>query len=367
MIRNIFLESLESALSEKGWGVAMKKNGWRYAIAVGMAFVFAVGGLGMSVSAAGKKAEKDGAEIVLGAVREIESIKITMNAYSEKGTGTVESGKLNEGAENSADKEAGTDMKESESEEGDDFIADSEDTEESTGEAEAGDETEEAAATEQGEGEEPEEKEENAEEIDAYFDDSVFVGDSIMLGFRNYAMKRQDTFLSRMNFLAAGSFSANNALWEVKEDSVHPVYQGKQRQVWESIALMGGKKIFIMLGMNDLNITGVEGSCEKYKELIGKIKESNPDTEIYIMSMTYVLKGKETGKLENNTIREYNAMLEAMAEENGWGFVDIAEALADENGDLAEEYCSDGFAHQNPEAYDVWVSVLRKYAGEHLQ
>ena len=56
-----------------------------------------------------------------------------------------------------------------------------------------------------------------------------------------------------------------------------------------------------------------------------------------------------------------------MALQNGWGFVDVAEALADENGDLAAEYCSDGFAHQNPEAYDVWVSVLRKYAGEHLE
>ena len=59
-------------------------------------------------------------------------------------------------------------------------------------------------------------------------------------------------------------------------------------------------------------------------------------------------------------------MLETMAEKNGWGYVNVAEALADGNGDLAEEYCSDGFAHQNPEAYDVWVSVLRKYADEHL-
>lgn len=179
-------------------------------------------------------------------------------------------------------------------------------------------------------------------------------------------MKRQDTFLSRMNFLAAGSFSANNALWDVNDESVHPVYQGEQRQVWESVSLMGSKRVFLMLGMNDLNITGVEGSCEKYEELIGKIKEKNPDAEIIIMSMTYVLKGKETGKLQNDTIREFNGMLETMAEKNGWGYVNVAEALADGNGDLAEEYCSDGFAHQNPEAYDVWVSVLRKYADEHL-
>ena len=55
-------------------------------------------------------------------------------------------------------------------------------------------------------------------------------------------------------------------------------------------------------------------------------------------------------------------MLEEMAEKNGWGFVNVADAIADENGDLAAEYCSDEFAHQNPAAYDIWVSVLRDYA-----
>ncbi len=222
-----------------------------------------------------------------------------------------------------------------------------------------------AADGDQSLGEAPDDEE--SAEIDAYFDGSVFVGDSIMLGFRNYAMKRQDTFLNRMNFLAAGSFSANNALWEVDEKSVHPVYQGEQRQVWESIAMMGSNKVFLMLGMNDLNITGLEGTCGQYMELIDKIEESSPDAQINIMSMTYILKGKEAGKLENDTIREYNEMLKEMAEDNGWGFVDVAEALADGNGDLAEEYCSDGFAHQNPEAYDVWVTVLRKYAKDHLK
>lgn len=212
----------------------------------------------------------------------------------------------------------------------------------------------------------PEEK--AAEErTDAYFDNSVFVGDSIMLGFRNYAMKRQDSFLSRLQFLAAGSYSVNNALWEVNEKSVHPMYRGKQRQVWESISMMGGRRVFLMLGMNDLNINGLEGSCEKYKELVEKIREADPEAEIHIMSMTYVMKGKGTGLLENDTIREYNSMLKQMAEENGWGYVDIADSLADENGDLAEGYCSDDFAHQRPEAYDIWVSVLRDYAKEQLE
>lgn len=227
--------------------------------------------------------------------------------------------------------------------------------------------TQEGAAEEGSSAEMTAEEKEMEQKIDAYFDGTVFVGDSIMLGFRNYAMKRQETFLSRLQFLAAGSYSANNALWELgNEESVHPVYQGEPRYVWDSIAMMGSRRVFIMLGMNDLNVTGLEGSVEKYEELIAKIKESCPDAEIHIMSMTYILHGKEVGKLENNTIREYNGILQEMAGRNGLGYVNVADALADSNGDLAAEYCSDEFAHQNPAAYDIWVSVLRNYAKTEL-
>lgn len=206
------------------------------------------------------------------------------------------------------------------------------------------------------------------QQIEEFYDDAVFVGDSIMLGFRNYAMKRQDDkLLSSLDFLAAGSFSINNSFWDVdNKNSVHPLYKGEKRYVWESISIMESKRVFIMLGMNDLNITGVEGTCEKYEELIGNIKESSPDSEIYLMSMTYILHGKEKGKLQNDTIREFNGMLEGLAEENGWGYVNIADAIADKNGDLAAEYCSDDFAHLNSAAYDVWVTVLKDYATEQL-
>ncbi len=300
----------------------MKKKWWRWGTIVGLTLVFIIGSKETDVFASAKKAERKDADVMIKAAGGIDIAKEGRASGNIGETGDTEKA----------------------------------DIEEVSGRSLAEDEKEVS-------GEGMDNKESDA--VDAYFDGSVFVGDSIMLGFRNYAMKRQDTFLSRINFLAAGSFSANNALWEVDNKSVHPVYQGEQRQVWESIAMMGSDKVFLMLGMNDLNITGLEGTCEKYKELIGKIEESSPDAEINIMSMTYVLEGKEAGKLENDTIREYNEMLKEMAEDNGWGYVDVAEALADGNGDLAEEYCSDGFAHQNPDAYDVWVAALREYAKAH--
>lgn len=204
------------------------------------------------------------------------------------------------------------------------------------------------------------------EEIDAYFADSVFVGDSIMLGFRNYCMKQKDSFLNDIQFLAAGSFSVSNSLWDVTEKSVHPVYKGQKRHIWESISMMDVKKVFLFFGMNDLNVSGIEGTVEKYEQLITNIKEKSPDVEIHIISMTYTLKGAGKGKLKNDNIREFNILLQDMAKKNGWGFMDMATPLSDENGDLAAKYCSDGYVHQSRAAYDVWTTVIRDYAKAQL-
>lgn len=213
-----------------------------------------------------------------------------------------------------------------------------------------------------------EEIEISEEEIDAYFENSVFLGDSIMLGFRNYTRKQaSDSFLKQIQFLAAGSYSASNSLWEVTAESVHPLYQGKKLQAWDSIEKIAPDKVFICLGLNDLNISGLQGSLDNYKELIRRIQEKSPEVEIHIISMTYTLAGASSGKLNNDTIREYNLMLLDAAIENGWGYIDVANALADDNGDLAEAYCSDGFVHQTASAYDVWTVVLREYARADLR
>ena len=66
--------------------------------------------------------------------------------------------------------------------------------------------------------------------------------------------------------LAAGSFSAHNALWPVSEKSVHPVFQGQQRPIWESISMMDVGNVFLCFGLNDLNID--DKTIECYKEVI---------------------------------------------------------------------------------------------------
>ena len=199
------------------------------------------------------------------------------------------------------------------------------------------------------------------EELAAYYGDSIFIGDSIMSGFRNYSAK-QESFVSDIQFLAVGSYSAFNAMKPVTEDNVHPIYRGKKCQVWNAIPLMGGRRVFILLGMNDISILGLEGARDQYKELICKILETSPDLEIHIISVTYTLKDQGIGKLNNENIAKYNVLLQEMAEENNWGYIDLCTPISDGEGNLAEESCSDNFVHLSPAAYTQWEAELIDYA-----
>lgn len=199
------------------------------------------------------------------------------------------------------------------------------------------------------------------EELVAYYGDSVFIGDSIMVGFRNYSAK-QETYVHDIQFLAVGSYSAFNAMKPVTADNVHPMYKGKKCQVWDAVPLIGSKRAFILLGMNDISILGLEGARDQYKELIDKILESSPDIEIHIISVTYTLADQGIGKLNNENLAKYNVLLQEMAEENGWEYLDLCTPISDGKGNLAKEYCSDGFVHLSPSAYTLWESELIDYA-----
>jgi len=199
------------------------------------------------------------------------------------------------------------------------------------------------------------------EELAAYYKDSVFIGDSIMVGFRNYSAK-QTSYVHDISFLAVGSYSAFNAMKPVEGDNVHPMYKGKKYQLWDAVPLIGSKRAFILLGMNDISILGLEGARDQYKELIDKIIETSPDIEIHIISVTYTLQGQGKAKLNNENLAQYNVLLQEMAEENGWGYVDLCTPISDGKGNLAEAYCSDGFVHLSPSAYEQWESELTNYA-----
>lgn len=203
-------------------------------------------------------------------------------------------------------------------------------------------------------------------EADQFFVNSVFVGDSVMMGFNNYVRKKEAGFLGNPSFLTAGSFSVRWALMPISNESVHPTYQGRKVLVEDGISLMGAKKAFLFFGINDLGLDTVENVKNKYVEVIDRIKAKNPGIKIYVISTTSILSGKDKGTLSNANIRALNQKMQEVCASCGYGYIDIASYVTGADGCLKPEYCSDGFLHETYAAYDVWTQVLRNYATQHM-
>lgn len=203
----------------------------------------------------------------------------------------------------------------------------------------------------------------NGSPVDAaWFDDALFIGDSVTLKLSYYADYGS---LGNAEFLCAGSLGYNNALWELNHpDNVHPSYNGVKYTVDEGARIINPNKIFIMLGMNDIGLYGVDGAIEGMKELTSRIEQKCPDADIYIESVTPMLEDMQLRSLNNRTIAEFDQKAAAVCEERGYCYLDIASAVEDEGGNLIYSYCSDPTAmglHFSDAGCAQWVDYLKNH------
>lgn len=190
----------------------------------------------------------------------------------------------------------------------------------------------------------------------SYFDDAVFVGDSVSLMLSYYAA---DTgALGDAQFLVRGSYSVAHAL----NGTMLMTYRGQKLSLPDAIAATGAKKVFIMLGMNDIGLYGIDATLKNWDTLLWAVNKVCPGVEIVIQSMTPVYTGGERGKLTNPNIDAYNQRLQEFAEENSYGWLDVASSMKDATGGLAERYCSDQYVHLTSDGAATWVQVLKSYA-----
>lgn len=208
-------------------------------------------------------------------------------------------------------------------------------------------------------------------EYDYFFEHSVFVGDSLTVGFQTFCSSSTDSIASENTyFLARESGSAQAAISEkalTTFANIMPKYQNKVQLIEDSISQMTDvNKVFICFGMNDLVSTKPEKFVQNLETLINRILEKRSDVSIYILSIPCIVNGVQTGSLSNTSIQNANQLLATTCTERQWGFINTAEYLMDNSLSIRSEYSSDGYVHENNSAYRIWTSVLRNYAYESL-
>ena len=200
----------------------------------------------------------------------------------------------------------------------------------------------------------------------SYFDDAVFIGDSVTLKLKFYVMDEshpRSTTLGQAQFLTAGSLGSGEAMQPVTDKSLHPTYQGQKMRLEDAVARMGAKKVYIMLGMNDVAVYGTTGAAENLMTLVGLIREKSPDAKIMIQTATPRISSKTT-RPTTASLFEYDLELyrlyRQMRLENVY-LLDVAYVMRDEYGYLPDAYCSDPEdmgLHFSDEACVQWIRFL---------
>jgi len=164
-----------------------------------------------------------------------------------------------------------------------------------------------------------------------------------------------------------GNSLINNAPWNELFPFINILNRGISGDVVEGIidrideiADENASKIFLMTSTNDLlndRELPVSELWAKYESLIIKLKEAMPKAILYVQSTLPLNPKTNFYEGNNERIFELNKLLDAAQDRYGYIYLDIASLLSDANGDLADEYTTDGI-HLSATGYFIWAKKL---------
>ena len=186
---------------------------------------------------------------------------------------------------------------------------------------------------------------------DTYFDDVVFLGDSRTDGLRLYGGMTHGTFLF---FTGATVESVFTKAVETQQGTM---------PLLDALEEMECGRIYVMLGINELGWKGTDIFRNQSAELIRRLQKDHPEAEIVIQSVLPVSAEKDAERryVNNQRIVEYNQVWLELAEEFNVNYMNVAEVLLDENGQLPSDLTYDG-VHLNKAGCRLWLDYLRSHA-----
>lgn len=185
---------------------------------------------------------------------------------------------------------------------------------------------------------------------DSYFEDALFIGDSRTQGFIIYTGLETNAYVST-------GLTVDTALTK----KIGFDQYGHATTLEEGLKQNHYKKVYIMLGINELGWIYSDIFIDHYQKLVQKIQELEPDATIYIQSILPVTKEKsETSIYHNDKIDTYNALLEKMAENTNVTYLNVREAIENGEGILPNEAASDG-VHLTQTYCNKWLEYLKTH------
>lgn len=183
-----------------------------------------------------------------------------------------------------------------------------------------------------------------------YFTDALFIGDSRTVGLSEYCepLDERATFYAKVSLTIYGALNKPF----IKTDAGNITVE-------EALTKQQFGKIYIMLGLNEMGTGTVETFVEEYAAVIDRIRELQPDAMIFIQGIMHVSekKSRQDKYFTNPNINERNEALSQLADNKTIFYMDMNEAVDDENGNLLAELSFDD-VHLKASSYQRWYEFL---------
>ncbi len=164
-----------------------------------------------------------------------------------------------------------------------------------------------------------------------FFKDTLFIGDSRVVGLYEYGNVPNAKFFAQESISLTDLFETSvnvNGIGSCTLDSLLSSYQFK--------------RIYLMCGINDLG-NDPEVLFNRYSKIVNLIRQKEPNAELVIIANLHVTKERnESGDFINNTtINVFNAKISTKADGEHIKYIDPNAYFDDDEGNLSEEYSGD--------------------------
>lgn len=186
---------------------------------------------------------------------------------------------------------------------------------------------------------------------DSYFSDAVFIGDSRTDGLHDYGGLDDSTFYATtgMNIYD---------LWTEKFCEV----DGESVTLEDALKAKQYGKVYFQIGINEMGRGTIDGFMTAYQQSVEKFRELQPDAIIFVQGIMKVAKEKsDKDPIFNNTgIQQRNDRIAALADGKTIFYLDMNEAVCDEDGNLKGNLTFDDI-HLYGSKYGIWVDFLKEH------
>ena len=184
----------------------------------------------------------------------------------------------------------------------------------------------------------------------SYFNDAVFLGDSRTVGLKLYSGWDNCDYLADVGMTIYDCLDRDISFGDIEHTTAREVLSNSRYG-----------KIYIMLGINECG-SNINTYFEKYTEVVDQIHRWQPDALIVVQGIMKVgaQKSATHPSINNANITARNEKLATLA--NDWYiyYLDINEAVCDENGNLTDGYSFDQ-VHLYAKYYSLWCDYLLEH------